>query len=214
MNIQAKTIVLVFSLILITGAVTTIVSENISRNMVEKGVYNHLETTVQSKAQHVDAFLDKEKKLTLQLSQSVVIERLLSSNKTDKDYNAKLDDVITRLKNSANINPEIYDIFVLDTNGVVIASNIEERIGLDRSDDPYFINGKKGVFIKDVYFSRFLNGEKSLAISAPVFGDVNNALIGIVVIRIRLETLNDILTDTTGLGETGEIYLVNKDGAR
>lgn len=212
MKFRTKAIILILSLVSVIGVTTTIVSRTVSKDIIEHQIYNHLETTVQSRAHHIEAFLDKGKKITLQLSESVVIERLLLLNKTDKSYNKRLNDVITRLKNSANINKEIYDIFVLDLNGVVIASNIEQRHGLDRSNDPYFINAKKRVYVKDVYYSRYFGVQPSLAISAPIFQDVANILVGVVVIRIRLDYLNDITTDRTGLGETGEIYLINKNG--
>ncbi len=212
MKIKIKIPIIIFSIVLIIGLVITIVSQTILRNIVQQQVFRHLETTAQSRVAHIEPFLDIQKKSTLQLSESIVIERLLISNRTDKDYNDRLNDVITRFKNSASINEEIYDIFVTDTNGVIIASNIEERHGLDRSDDPCFIYGKKGVYIKDAYFSRFFMEQPSLAFSAPVFEDVTNNLLGVVVIRIKLYPLNDIMTYRTGLGETGEIYLLNKDG--
>ena len=180
--------------------------------ILEKQVHNHLNSVAESRAAHIETSLDEEKRITLQLSKSVVVERLLLSNKTDEEYNDRLSEVITRLKNSASINEEIYDIFILDTNGIVIASNIGERIGLDRSDDDYFINGRDGIHVKDIYYSRFSEGTPSLAVSAPFLDDKSNTLLGVVVIRFNLDPLDYILTDRTGLGETGETYLINKDG--
>lgn len=212
MKFRTKAIIIILSLICVIGISTIMVSRIISKDIIEHQIYNHLETTAHSRAHHIEAFLDKETKITLQLSESIVIQKLLVLSKMDKNYNNRLENVITRLKHSADINKEIYDIFVLDLNGVVIASNIEQRHGLDRSNDPYFINAKKGVYVKDAYYSRHFGGQPSLAISVPVFQDVANILVGVVVIRIKLDYLNDITTDRTGLGETGDIYLINKDG--
>ena len=214
MKIQTKVLFVLLSIVFITGAAVTIVSEIVSENIVTEQIRNSLDGLAHSRANHVRAFLDKEISLALQLSESVVIEKLLVSNKADADYESRLNDVITRLKNTADINKDIYDIFVLDTNGVFIASSIEQRNGLNRSDDPSFINvinGTKRVYIKGPYLSRFFKGQRSLAISAPILEHVNNTVIGVVVIRIRLNSLNDIMTHRTGLGETGETYLINRD---
>ncbi|MBA7666885.1 Sensor histidine kinase RcsC [subsurface metagenome] len=211
MKIRTKILIVIFLLILISGVAVITVSYIISKNIVASQTYTALETIAQSKAHHIETFLDDKKNLTLQLSKSVVIEKLLISNKTDEDYNNRLNDVIRRLKNSADISEEIHEFFVLDLTGMTIASNIEEAAGLDRSGDPYFTGGKEVVYLKDPHFSGFLEGQPSIAISAPVFEDVTNELIGVVVIRMRMDLLNDIAMDRTGLGETGEIYLINRD---
>ena len=211
MKIRIKSLIVVFSIILISGVVTITGGYIISKNIVTSQTYTALETIAQSRAHHIETFLDSQKNLTLQLSKSVVIEKLLTSNKADEDYNNKLNDVIRRLKSSADISEEIHEIFVLDLKGMTIASNIEGAAGLDRSGDPYFTGGKEGVYLKDPHFSGFLEGQPAIAISVPVLEDVTNDLIGVVVSRMRMDFLNEMTMDRTGLGETGEIYLINRD---
>ncbi len=173
-------------------------------------VENHLKTTVQSRADHLDTFLDGLEKLALQMSQSVVINKLLMTNKTDEVYDSRLKDVMIRLNDSTRVNPQIYDIFILDKFGFVTVSNIDERVLLNRSDAKYFIYGREHVYIHDAYISRFFKGQPSIAVATPVYSETGESL-GVIVIRINLDVLNTITTDRTGLGETGEIYLVNKD---
>ncbi len=199
------------SIVLITALSINIANQTISKKIIKEQIRLKLESTGKSRALHIETYLNTEKDLALGLSESIVIKRLLALNKKNKDYKEKLRDVLTRLKNSAEINEEIYDIFVLDTDGVVVASSIEERIGVNRSDDSYFINGKKGVYLKSPYNSKFFKDQPALAFSAPIFQDITHKFLGVVVIRVRLDYLNKITTDVTGLGETGEIYLLNKD---
>ena len=45
MKIRMKILVIIFALILVTGAATIIVSQTISKNIVEKEICNHLVTT-------------------------------------------------------------------------------------------------------------------------------------------------------------------------
>lgn len=114
------------------------------------------------------------------------------------------------LKDRLPINPETLEIFVLDLAGNVVASSHKERIGLNRVNQDYFVEGKKGVFIKDVYESPTTK-EIGFVISAPVKSLTGDTLLGVVAARYNLATLNEITTDRHGLGETGEVYIVNKD---
>ena len=210
-SIRRKLAAVFLLLVIITGLATIGITSFFSREMIEQQIHSHLDTSAQSKAYHVETFLNNEKNRVLQLAESVVIERLLISNKTDEDYKDIFDDVIARLKNSTNIVKEIYEIIVIDINGVIASSNIEEKIGLNISEDLCFTNGAKGVYIRDAYLCRF-DDQPSLAISAPILENVDNAVVGVIVIRIKLDSLNKIMTDRTGLGDTGETYIVNKDG--
>ncbi|MBW1677531.1 MAG: hypothetical protein JRF30_09040 [Deltaproteobacteria bacterium] len=59
MKIRTKVLVLVFSLVLITGAVAIIVSHTISRSIVEVQIGRHLKTAAQSRAHHIETLLDE-----------------------------------------------------------------------------------------------------------------------------------------------------------
>ena len=73
------------------------------------------------------------------------------------------------------------------------------------------MGGKEGTFIKDAHIS-FHKQRKTIAFSAPILDEKNNRFLGVLVFRVSPERLFKITTDRTGLGETGEVYIVNKDG--
>jgi signal transduction histidine kinase/PleD family two-component response regulator/HPt (histidine-containing phosphotransfer) domain-containing protein len=211
MKIRTKILLTTLLLAMVAGTVIIVVNHIATRNMTEDDVYDHLSTAAASRAKHVETFLKGEKEAIKQLSESVVIERLLLTGKDDPDYSGKYNDTIRRLKNTAEINEYVHGVFVLDKNGTIVASSEKIDIGKHKSDDPYFIGGKEGVFIKDAYTSRNRKID-SIAFSAPVFDEENAVFSGVVVMRVSIEELNKIITGRTGLGETCEIYLVNKDG--
>jgi len=211
MKIRTKILLITLLLVMVAGIATTVVSQKFARDMVEEEICNHLVTATSSRASHVETFLNGEKEAIKQLSESIVIERFLLTGKDAPDYSSKYDDVVRRLKRTAEIREYVYGVFVLDKNGTIVASSEEVDIGKDKSNDPYFIGGKEGVFIKDAYTSRTRKID-SIAFSAPVFDEGNTVFLGVVVIRVSMEELNKVVTEKTGLGETGEIYLVNKDG--
>ena len=211
MKIQKKILIIILSLIILVGISSTLISRYIATNIIKQQITNNLINTTQSRAEHIKTFLDLEKEAVEQLSNSVVIEELLLLEKEEESYFQKYDNVLTRLKHTTKTGEYIYDIFVLDVTGIIIASSDEKDIGKDKSNDPYFLEGKEGVFIKDVYISSYKQ-RKTLAFSAPIFNEKDITFLGVVVIRVSPEVLYDVATDYTGLGQTGEIYLVNKDG--
>ena len=98
---------------------------------------------------------------------------------------------------------------VLNKEGTVIASNYEDT-GIDKSTHEIFLKGKEGTFISDLHLSSFTH-KYVLSISAPIL--LNNQFAGVLVINFDVDKeLFKITTDCAGLGESGEIYLVNKDG--
>jgi len=211
MKIRMKIFLTIFALVLITGMATTMVNKIFLEDIVEKDVCNNLLTAAESREKHIETFLDGEEEAIKQLSESIVIEQLLLMGRDDPDYSKMYDRVTRRLKSTAAVNEHTYGVFVLDKNGTIIASSEEIDIGKDKSDDPYFTYGKEGTFIKDAYTSRNRKID-SIAFSAPVFDEEDVVFLGVVVKGVSIEELNEITTERTGLGATGEIFLVNKDG--
>ena len=211
MKIQRKIPIIMLLLLIVAGITYILISRSISTNIIKQQITNNLINTTQSRVKHIETLLNLEKEAVKQLSESVVIEELLLSKKEEEDYLLKFDKVMRRLKDTAQMGEYTYDVFVLDPKGTIIASSDEEDIGKDKSNDPYFLGGKERVFIKDAYISSHKQ-RKTLAFSAPILNKEDNRFLGVVVLRKSTEVLSQITTDRTGLGETGEVYLINKDG--
>ncbi len=54
------------------------------------------------------------------------------------------------------------------------------------------------------------NGEPCSFIGLPLH-DSNHAVVGVMAIQVPLDQINSIMTDRSGLGQTGETYLVGQD---
>jgi len=188
-----------------------LVSRNIATKIIKQQTTDNLINITQSRAEHIKTYLNLEKETVKQLSTSVVIEELLLLEKEEENYFQKLNKVLTRLKYTTQIDEYTYAIFALDAKGTIIASSDEEDIGKEKSYDPYYLGGKEGVFIKDIYISSHKQ-RITIAFSAPILAKEGNRFLGVVVLKLSPEALFQIATDHTGLGQTGEVYLVNKDG--
>lgn len=200
-----KTLVIVFSLVLITGASVIVVSETVSKDIVEKQIRNHLQTAVQSRAYHIETVLEEYGEITEMLAagnpfRDVVDER--------KDYNQCIEQANRRIKSTIEANDAISRIKILDKNGIVIASSHTD-VGSDKCAGEIFLKGKERTHIGDIHTCK-LTGKPVMSVAAPIL--VNGEFSGVLIVNFDAEKeLFDITTDRTGLGETGEIYLVNKD---
>jgi len=110
---------------------------------------------------------------------------------------------IEELKALVILQKGFSEIFVLDSNGIVIACSEESNVGLDKSNDDYFINARTESYIKPAYFSE-TSKVNSISISTP-FNE------GVLVSRIDLGIFNDIVSERSGMGETGEALMGYKD---
>jgi signal transduction histidine kinase len=104
---------------------------------------------------------------------------------------------------------EYSELSILDGIGVVLASTDDASVGYDRSVDPLFLEGREQTYIEDAHASN-ISGKPVISISTPIREE--NELLGVMIADISMTKLNEITTDRTGLGKSGEIYLVNKDG--
>lgn len=107
------------------------------------------------------------------------------------------------------------EFFIINANdGLVLLSTKESEIGGNKTNNLYFTEPIKtqDIYIKDIYFSNLLN-KPTMTISIPIYCKVHNKhIVGVLVGRINLdESLYPVLSNTVGLGETGETLIVNED---
>jgi HAMP domain-containing protein len=190
-------------------AVSIFAVNTVSKDATEDQIYAHLETTVQSRAHHIETFLNDKKIFTEELALIGEIERILLANKSDSDYNDKIEAVNERLQKTVNYVEGVLSIVVMDKLGIVIAGTNKNLIGMNGSNNEAFLYGKKDTYVQGVNFTLEGTKEPIMFFSTPVTED--NEFLGVVVLRISTKYLNEITTDKTGLGETGEVYLINKE---
>ncbi|MFH1624741.1 MAG: PAS domain S-box protein, partial [Pseudomonadota bacterium] len=111
------------------------------------------------------------------------------------------------LKETLAHKKELIELFTLNLDGVVDVSTDERQEGKIKTYEKYFIEGKKGPFFQSLYYDLSLQ-VPSMTISAPI-RDEQGRLSGLLVGRVNLKRISSLMTDRTGLGKTGETYLVN-----
>jgi len=192
--------------------VVSFAAYHIARRGLEDQTTSHLVSVAQSRAAHVQTFLHEHKEIVrLAATSRVMTADLRKLEEGGATRAAAAEGLNRRLESLLDPADDIYDWFLLDRRGVVVASTTPENIGQDKSTDAYFVGARKDAFIKDAYVSA-TTGRQTHAVSAPLFGRESGKLLGVLVMRVGMEELNEILIDSAGLGVTGETYLINKYG--
>ena len=199
------------AVVLLTGISGAVFYSN-SRTNLEQAIFTHLKTAATSRAEHIDTFLEEQKNKVEIIAQSLWLETALEAIINHRPDSAEhTEQIKSELQECLRPGKGLYELFVLNQDGTIIASTDQNKLGLDRSSDEYFLAGKSKTHVKDVYYSQTTK-RNSISVSAPIRADETGVFLGVLVVRFSLAPLHQITTNSTGLGETGEIYLVNKDG--
>jgi PAS domain S-box-containing protein len=182
-----------------------------SEKVITSEIYAHLDTATKSKSEHIKTYLNDAKKEAEVMSNSIVIATFLESEKNDTDYQSKMASAQKRVDQVLATEPGYDEVFVIGNNSQVVLTTSKAHLGLDRSADTFFTEGRKKLFLKDPYISD-VTGKPQIGVAVPIFGS-SGALIGVYAVRINMDELNSIATDRTGLGESGEFVVIDKDSS-
>lgn len=123
--------------------------------------------------------------------------------------------------NKLPILTDTTEVFIMDRDGIVVASTNKSQLKKNYVQKDFFQNG-----LNDVYISDKINfNEQNLAswiISAPITSKIQNQLLGIISLNINPKILSNITTGRATavshpeskfkqLGSSGETYLVSKE---
>jgi PAS domain S-box-containing protein len=118
------------------------------------------------------------------------------------------------------------DIYLVDVQGNIVfsyqndadfATNLKtgawKETGLAQAVLPLLDNAIAEEFVFSD-FSQYAPKKMQPAsfIAAPIFDSEKHQFLGVVAIQIPVSQINELVMDKTGLGETGEVIIVGKDG--
>jgi methyl-accepting chemotaxis protein len=197
-----KTTLIIFFLIvgLVPLGILEYANFKTAKSSVQNEVSRNLESTVKARQSHMNTYLNEQ----IFNAYILTIDERIKESLATKNFTHATE----FLKEIAEEYENIAHIDLIDDTGTVVSSSLDVKIGGDKKEDSIFTEGKKGVYIKDLHISSS-SGEPAFGISRPVIED--GKVIGVVLVDLEANGLYEILTETTGLGESGEVYLVNKD---
>ncbi|MBI1876816.1 MAG: HAMP domain-containing protein [Chloroflexi bacterium] len=188
-----------------------------AREALKASVFNRLNAVATLKEDELNRWVNDQVRDVLFIAQIPLIqargEALFNHAETDPEYQTAYTALAQYLDSIIADKPGLQEIFILDQTGRVIVSTNKNHVGEDQSAEAYFIRGRElifpaSTFVQNVYISP-VTGKPAMTIVVPFFGQTGGRL-GILAAHLYLERLNRIILNRTGLGESGETYLVDK----
>jgi len=116
------------------------------------------------------------------------------------------------LKHLVDIYEVYLDLYVLDTEGTIVAAGVHhELIGQNMADKIWFKDAKSAndISVSDLYLSTSSNSH-TIAYTCPVRSD-DGRLLGYFSTRFNWTFIYDII-DSARIGKNGDLYIINNNG--
>lgn len=215
-SIDKKLILLVIMVSVITLLVTAYLSFNYGEQILREKANDLLigESTSRGNAIRLlfESQIDQNQILANEPMIKILVNELnqIPENDFDKIRENKLGDFLTQIQafqTRIGFSMGFEDVKIIGANGKVFFS-LSKLTDNNFLHDPLF---QKGLEKSTIDFEPTNTGKKMIIVS-PIFSPDNkkdDEPIGVVISRMRTESLDNILADRSGLGETGEVYIVS-----
>jgi methyl-accepting chemotaxis protein len=205
-----------FSLLLIIPIVLIGIINYIMANIFTRtNVFRQLDALVENKKLLLEHQVEYWKKAVQIISDDTMFRTnlpIIAQYQTDRTNTASTyQNSKDALRQKASVIGDYADIIIADTSGRIILTTSkeeEDQEGTDISSYSYFREGGKGLYVSDIFHER--GHESKMIIANPVKGE-DGRLLSVLLLEINAEGVNEVMKKRTGLGETGETYIVGKD---
>ncbi len=206
MRISAK-VVLGFLLISLGSlAVTSVISDaNASRALTDQ-VLSQLDSLASVEESRLEALTEQHLERFALVASRTQLRISLENYSRDPrpEYQGRMNQILLDARSST---ASFRDLHALTVNGTVAASTNGTAIGTNRSAEEFFLRGQTNASA-DLFF-RGPEGTPGLYLSGPLF--LNGSMIGVLVIESDVTAFFSLVGDYTGLGQTGETQLAERD---
>lgn len=207
--------------ILLPVVITFFLSFHKNRWHIKELIFNDITAIAEAYEGHVYQFLEISKRRVQDFaSDGFIRHQLLKINRSRDKRIATMSLNKYLAKDKIILDKSIKTIHVLSPEGRVVASTNIPEIGMDLSNEAFFIKGSDVIKVVECYFG--YTKQPGIAISAPIFSKVMRRPIGVIVNYIQLSEINKVLAGESirelgaiswnrGRAKSMEVYLVNQE---
>lgn len=194
-------LVVLLSLVVISAVLIVVGSQAGRRQAISQ-----LESVARIKEAEIDGWVDSlETDLRSTISGDQVSSRVLLLWQTDSQEHWMRD----HLQQVVLQNDRLEELFLIDSQGQAILSSDPTQERRNHGGQTYFQEGLSEFYVQPPAYSSLL-GRASVIVALPVL-DPDGQTLGVLAGRVDADTLSEIMGERAWLGDTGEIYLVDRD---
>ncbi|MFW5987921.1 MAG: methyl-accepting chemotaxis protein [bacterium] len=224
LSLSYKLILIMLAISLIPLAISAYLNITGSGSALEEATFHELEAVKTIKANQIESFFAERQGDVSVLSNTPIIKDSLEDfNQAFKAQGidgSRYDVFLDRYNSYFSTYVDeygYYDIFLINQEGDIVYTEAKESdLGQSLSSGQLsesnlaeaFNNGLNEVALVD-YKHYTPSDAPAMFVAAPV--EDNGEVIGVVALQISDKAINNIMGETTGMGKTGETYLVGSD---
>ncbi|MCD4762335.1 hypothetical protein K8R32_05260, partial [bacterium] len=208
-RIEKNTVLYLLTIVLLTViglfvSSTWQITQNMKRETINSA-NEALAAVAVSRVEHIKTLIKHIKIDVETFATGNIFKDIVNEEIKDMDHDKIIEQTRRRMKTLMEAEPQIKRIRILDKNGNIAMSNIENDIV---GNEDVFAEAKAKICIGEVHISA-RTGQKVINISSPIL--LEDKFAGVLVITFDFEKINKVVENRSGLGETGETYLINKE---
>ncbi|MGN1402179.1 MAG: methyl-accepting chemotaxis protein [Bacillus sp. (in: firmicutes)] len=192
-------------------------SDSVSRAALEESIEDHLVTIMEARDEAItDYYDDRKRNIGILATDQKVLQFLQSVNDADVSAGSVngLDGYFQNIVDTYGF----YDLFLFDSNGTILYSlQRKADFGTNVLTGPLkesnlaeaFKNGLKSYHVTDYQYYE-PSDQNAAFLTSPVT-EQGGKVLGVIGVQMADTGLSALMNRTTGLGETGQSYLVGQD---
>ncbi len=214
-TIRARLLLAFVALVLLPAAGISVCSIFVGIQSGKQQAFERLESVAALKENEISTWLQNLQTDLLGLAEEDVYKKvvlLLSESEINDRVEIGKAEIYDRLVQVIELTKRFDEFFLLSRRGVVVLSTDPLKSGEFRGLQPYFKEGMKraGIHLQSISYSSASEKLNNVVVVHPFFDEKGNA-VGVMCGQARFRTLNTIMGERTGLGNTGETYLVGSN---
>jgi len=208
-SIRVRLLAAFAAAVLLPAIVTASSDFIIGNSNAENETINRLQAVAAIKESQINAWVNELKSnldIEMKLDEEARLLALVKSPPDSAEFKAAYTTAGKRLRQTIILRGLYEELFVIDSNGIIILSTNVFQEGKTLRNEPFFQQILQEVSLQPPAFSEAI-GHYSVLATRPITeqGKPLGALLG----RASLAVLDGFVSDRNGMGRTGEIYLVN-----
>ena len=205
-----------FSILSIVTVLLVAISANVrSREALRKSVIDRLDVATSLKESQVNQWVDNQRRdvnLITQLPDLLVnSETAFTKDRESPEFKTSVESLRKFMADIAIVKPNIRQISILTNNGITIVSTDKQKEGKYQplgNTTTYFTRDQSRIIVPNFYISP-ISGKAAMTFAAPLSNKSGDRM-GVVAVDLDLQGIDDIIRTGTGLGVSGETYLVGR----
>ncbi|MFA6407678.1 MAG: ATP-binding protein [Candidatus Paceibacterota bacterium] len=206
LSLVKKLVIFIELIVIITILLGGVITYLTLQDALQTQINGQLQSIAVLKENTINTYLKEassevEYTITDEYRREQFISFIEGREKENKDVLLKI------ISDIASEKSTIFELSLFDTQGEIILSTNKEEEGKIKSSELFFSRAKEKIVIQDYYYD-LSSGKPAMLIAAPI-KNKEGILLGILAGKINVDEISALMVERSGLGNTGETFLVN-----